>query len=178
MMRERIGLDSTDIRILRAVQEHGQLSKARLAELVSLSQTPCWARLQRLRTAGYIRGYHADIALERILDVTRVIVTVSLKQHRKSDFERFEAHVKSVSAITNCVATGGGTDYILTVVAPSMAAFQKVVDDMSADEFNVDRYIVYFATRLIKADQPDLTMLLDGQRRTRLETNSQEMPAK
>ncbi|WP_330450108.1 Lrp/AsnC family transcriptional regulator [Paracoccus marcusii] len=36
----RPGLDATDIRILAAVQQHGQLSKARLAELVNLSPTP------------------------------------------------------------------------------------------------------------------------------------------
>ena len=50
----RPGLDATDIRILAAVQQHGQLSKARLAELVNLSPTPCWARLTRLREAGLI----------------------------------------------------------------------------------------------------------------------------
>lgn len=66
----RPGLDATDIRILAAVQQHGQLSKARLAELVNLSPTPCWARLTRLREAGLIRGYRADIALERIANVT------------------------------------------------------------------------------------------------------------
>ena len=45
----RLGLDRTDIRILSAVQAHGQLSKTRLAELVNLSPTPCWARLTRLK---------------------------------------------------------------------------------------------------------------------------------
>src|SRR6056297_1421039 len=83
VMRERQGLDPTDIRILSAVQKHGQLSKTKLAELVNLSATPCWARLTRLRAAGYIRGYHADIALERVVDATRVVVTVSLTHHRK-----------------------------------------------------------------------------------------------
>ena len=77
-MNDRQGLDAADIRILSAVQKHGQISKTKLAEIVNLSPTPCWARLTRLRAAGYIRGYHADIALERITDVTQVIVTVSL----------------------------------------------------------------------------------------------------
>ena len=90
---KRFGLDATDIRILSAVQKHGQLSKTKLAEIVNLSPTPCWARLDRLKAAGFIRGYHADIALERIGDFTQVIVTVSLTHHRKSDFDRFEAHI-------------------------------------------------------------------------------------
>ena len=62
---KRIGLDATDIRILSAVQQYGQLSKNKLAEVANISATPCWARLERLKAAGFIRGYHADIALER-----------------------------------------------------------------------------------------------------------------
>lgn len=158
-MRERQGLDPTDIRILSAVQRHGQLSKVRLAEIVNLSPTPCWARLARLRAAGYIRGYHADIALERVLDATRVIVTVSLNSHRKADFDRFENHIKSVDEVINCVATGGGLDYIMTVVAPSLSAFQDVMEDMLAPDLQIDRYMTYFATRLIKAEQPNLAKL-------------------
>ena len=86
VLRARLGLDATDIRILSAVQKHGQLSKTKLAELVNLSATPCWARLTRLRAAGYIKGYHADIVLDAVLDTTRVIVTLSLSRPRKTDF--------------------------------------------------------------------------------------------
>jgi Lrp/AsnC family transcriptional regulator of ectoine degradation len=158
-MRERQGLDPTDIRILSAVQKHGQLSKMKLAELVNLSPTPCWARLTRLRAAGYIRGYHADIALERVIDATRVVVTVSLTRHRKVDFDRFENHIKYVDEIINCVATGGGIDYIMTVVTPSLSAFQALMDELLSAELAIDRYMTYFATRLIKAEQPNLAKL-------------------
>ena len=86
---KKLGLDQTDIRILSAVQQHGHLSKTRLAELVNLSPTPCWARLDRLKAAGFIRGFHAELALERIVDFTQVVVTVSLGSHRKSQFDRW-----------------------------------------------------------------------------------------
>ena len=139
-MRERQGLDPTDIRILSAVQKHGQLSKTKLAEIVNLSATPCWARLNRLRAAGYIRGYHADIALERVIDATRVVVTVSLTHHRKPDFDRFEAYVRDVDEIINCVATGGGIDYVMTVVCPSLSSFQALMDELLSADLAIDRY--------------------------------------
>ncbi|MCB1916781.1 MAG: winged helix-turn-helix transcriptional regulator [Rhodocyclaceae bacterium] len=44
-------LDTIDIRILAAVQQHGRLSRSRLAEFVDPSPTPCWARLNRLKAA-------------------------------------------------------------------------------------------------------------------------------
>lgn len=158
-MRERQGLDSTDIRILSAVQRHGQLSKSKLAEIVNLSPTPCWTRLARLRAAGYIRGYHADIALDRVLDATRVVVTVSLNSHRKTDFDKFESYIQTKDEIINCVATGGGLDYVMTVVTPNLVSFQHVMEDLLAADLAIDRYMTYFATRLIKAEQSNLAKL-------------------
>ena len=155
----RLALDAIDIRILGAVQRHGPLSKTRLYEIVNLSPTPCWARLTRLKAAGLIRGYRADIALDRIADVTQVVVTVSLTHHRKADFDRFEAHVRRLDTITECVATGGGMDYVLKVCCPNMAAFQAVMDSLLAAELGIDRYMTYIVTREVKSAPPDLERL-------------------
>lgn len=153
-------LDAADIRILAAVQKHGQLSKTKLAEIVNLSPTPCWARLDRLKAAGFIRGYHADIALDRIVDFTQVVVTVALRHHRKSDFEKFEAHIRGLDEITECIATGGGMDYVMKVVVTGLPAFQSLMDSLLAADLGIDRYMTYIATRQVKASQPNLAMLV------------------
>ena len=157
---KKLGLDATDIRILSAVQQHGQLSKTRLAELVNLSPTPCWARLDRLKAAGYIRGYHAELALERIIDFTQVVVTVSLGSHRKAEFLRFEDYIMKVDEVIDCIATGGGMDYVMKVATPSLASFQAVMEDMLAAELAIDRYMTYIATRQIKTSRPNLAKLI------------------
>lgn len=153
------GLDATDLRILAAVQAHGRLSKTRLAELVNLSPTPCWARLTRLTEAGFIRGYHADIALDRLGDFSQVVVTVSLSQHRKADFDRFEAHIRSQPEITDCVATGGGMDYVMRVHCRNLAGFQVVMEGLLEAELGIDRYMTYIVTRQVKSAQPNLADL-------------------
>ncbi len=155
------GLDATDIRILSAVQKHGQLSKTRLAEIVNLSPTPCWARLTRLKAAGFISSFHADIALERVVDFTQVIVTVSLTHHRKADFDRFEAMIMERDEITLCVATGGGMDYVLHVYTPSIARFQDLMEDLLSAELGIDRYMTYIVTRRIKSRQPNVAKLIE-----------------
>lgn len=155
-------LDAVDIRILSAVQEHGQLSKTKLAEIVNLSPTPCLARLGRLKAAGLIRGYRAEIALDRIAEFTQVVLTVALTHHRKSDFERFEAWVSAQNEITECIATGGGMDYVLKTVCPTMTAFQQMTDDMLAADLGIDRYMTYIVTRTIKSVPPNLALLQVG----------------
>lgn len=153
-------LDATDIRILSAVQKHGQLSKSSLAELVNLSPTPCFARLNKLKAAGFIRGYHAEIALDRLGDFTQVIVTVSLTHHRKSDFDRFEEHIRKLDEVVECIATGGGMDYVLKVFTSSLAAFQDLMENLLAAELGIDRYMTYIVTRRIKSTQPKLADLI------------------
>jgi Lrp/AsnC family transcriptional regulator of ectoine degradation len=135
------------------------LSKTRLAELVNLSPTPCWARLDRLKAAGFIRGYHAEIALERIVDFTRVIVTVSLTHHRRADFDRFESYIVHVGEITECVATGGGMDYVMTIYVRSIAAFETLMANLLDTDLGIDRYVTYFTTRTVKAAHADLAKL-------------------
>ena len=158
-MRGGSRLDAIDIRILSALQRHGRLSKTRLADLVNLSPTPCGVRLKRLESAGYVRGFHADIALDRVADVTRVIVTVSLAYHRRADFDRFEAHVLRHGDIVECIATGGGTDYVLKVVSPTLAAFQDLMAELLAAELGIERYMTYIVTREVKSARPDLERL-------------------
>ena len=158
-LMKKFGLDSTDIRILSAIQQHGQLSKTRLAEIANISATPCWARLDRLKAAGFIRGYHADIALDRIVDFTQVVVTISLTHHRKADFERFEALVRSLDEIIDCVATGGGMDYVMVTITPNLAAFQALMETLLTAELGIDRYMTYIATRRVKSSKPNLVKL-------------------
>jgi Lrp/AsnC family transcriptional regulator of ectoine degradation len=157
-----LGLDAADIRILSAIQKHGQLSKTRLAEIVNLSPTPCWARLNRLKTAGFIRGYRGVIALERIADFTQVIVTIALTHHRKSDFDRFEAHIGALDEVTECIATGGGMDYVIKVVSSSLAAFQSLMESLLAAELGIQRYMTYIVTREVKSELPNLARLTAG----------------
>lgn len=152
-------LDAADIRILCALQQHGQLSRSKLAELVGLSSTPCWARFTRLKKAGLIRGYHADLALNKIVDVCKVVVTVSLKSHRKADFDRFEGHIRQLHEVIDCIATGGGMDYVMTVVTTSLPAFQRLMEEMLSGELGIDRYMTYIATREVKSTQPNLGRL-------------------
>ena len=157
------GLDATDIRILSAIQQNGHLSKNKLADIVNLSPTPCWARLDRLKALGYIRGYHADIALERIVDLTQVVVTVSLTHHRKTDFDRFEAALHDLDEVVECIATGGGMDYVMKTVTPSLAAFQTLMTQLLEADLGIDRYMTYIATRQVKSRSPNLCKLIPSE---------------
>ncbi|MDP6968920.1 MAG: Lrp/AsnC family transcriptional regulator [Gammaproteobacteria bacterium] len=157
---KKMALDTIDIRILSALQEYGRVSKSKLAELVNLSPTPCWVRLNKLEKAGLIMAYRAQIDIGRIVDLTKVTVTVALKKHQKSDFDRFESYIQNIDEIVECYATGGGSDYIMTIIARNLADFQDLIEQLLNDEIGIDRYFIYIITRQVKCTTPNLFKLL------------------
>jgi len=165
---KKFALDAVDIRILSAVQQHGQISKSHLSELVNLSPTPCWLRLTKLKKAGLITGYRGQVAVEMALDLTTVFVTIALKEHRKSDFDRFEKHIQSIEEIVECLAIGGGTDYVLKIVTCSLPDFQTLIGKLLDEEIGIDRYYVYVLIREVKSAPLSLSQLMNMKNRTDL----------
>jgi len=161
---ENVVLDALDVRILSAVEQHGQISKTRLSELVNLSPTPCWIRLEKLKKARYITGFRGEIAIDRILDLAKVIVTVSLKTHSKADFQRFEKCIQSVDEIVKCSATGGGSDYVMKVITNSLNDFQNVMENLLNKEIGIERYVIYVVIREVKSTSPSLSKLWEKKR--------------
>lgn len=159
-------LDAVDIRILSAVQQHGQVSKTRLSELVNLSPTPCLIRLEKLKTAGYIKGYRGEIAIDRIIDLTEVFVSIWLTTHNRAEFQRFENYIQGIDEIVECNAVGGGSDYVMKVVTTSLHKFQDLIDELLNQELCIDRYYVYFISRGVKSKPISLSKLMEQKKQT------------
>lgn len=149
-------LDKIDLAILSVLQRDGRITKLKLAEAVHLSPAASWERLRRLETAGVIRGYTARIDMERVARRVTVLVEITLKSHRQTDFQLFEAAVAREPSIVSCHATGGGIDYMLKVIAPDIDAYQRTIDRLLTSEIGIDRYFSYVVTKTVK-ESPELT---------------------
>lgn len=165
-------LDATDLRILGVLQREGRITKAALAEKVHLSPSPCWERLKRLEKAGFIRGYRAEIALDKIARFTTVLVEVTLKEHRFEDFERFERAIRNEPEVVECHATGGGIDYLMKIVAADIDAYQRFMDGLLMAEIGIGRYFTYIVTRDVKTGLQAPISLLSAPARAPAEDSS------
>ena len=143
-------LDAYDIKILATLQRDGRITKLRLAEEIGLSPSPCWERMRRLEQNGYIRGYHADVDVERLLHSATILVEVTLRSHQARDFERFERAIEVYPEIVECYSTGGGIDYLLKIVALDIDHYQRIIDELLAAEVGIDRYFTYIVTKQVK----------------------------
>jgi len=143
-------LDRIDLRILSVLQQHGRITKQKLANEVNLSVSPCWVRLKRLEEAGIINGYHAEVQLDKLAHFTTVLVEITLKHHSAEDFQCFEQAVFDMPHVIDCHATGGGVDYVLKVIAADIDHYQALIDEMLTQNIGIDRYFTYVVTKAVK----------------------------
>jgi len=123
--REIRGLDETDRRILRALQEDARLTTAQLAEKVGLSTTPCWNRLKRLEQQGYIEGYIALLNQAKLGLPETVIIEVTLDRHDDEVLERFGQLLAGLPEVIEAYLTTGDYDYFVKVAVESTAGYER-----------------------------------------------------
>lgn len=150
MASSPVKLDAFDIKILTTLQRSGRIKKVELAAEIGLSPSPCWERLRRLEKAGIIRGYHADVAVDRVVETAYFFVTVTLESHSANDFRRFENAVHETPEILDCYAVGGGVDYVLSVIVPNVAHYQALMERLLAANLRIGQYFTYLVTKPIK----------------------------
>ena len=118
-------LDDVDLSILRHLQEDGRISNARLAEKLSLSETPCWRRLKRLEAEGYIEGYQANLNRRKLGYGVLAFVQLSVSIHTDEATARFENVVRSCPEVIACHNITGQADFLLQVVVPDLRGYDR-----------------------------------------------------
>ncbi|MEM1398233.1 MAG: Lrp/AsnC family transcriptional regulator [Pseudomonadota bacterium] len=120
----RVKLDRIDRRILRDLQENGRMTNVELAKRAGISAPPCLRRVRALEEAGYIRGYHADIAAESLGYGVTVFAQVGLSSQAEADLNKFETLAQSWPLVRECYMLAGETDFLLRIVAENWDAYQ------------------------------------------------------
>lgn len=135
-----VDIDQFDLKILAHLQREGRCSNVELADAVGLSQSPCLVRTKRLQKLGVIRGYGADIALEKLGGHVIVFCEVTISSHRRHDFRKFEEAAARHREILECYNVSGGYDYLLKVVAPCVARFQELMERLLQDDIGIEKF--------------------------------------
>lgn len=123
---EKIDLDATDRRLLRALQRDAALPVAELAAEAGLSATPCWRRIKRLEEAGVIRARVALLEPQAIGLPVTVFVSIKTGEHSQSWLEAFRAGVAGIPEIVELYRMSGDVDYLLKIVAADIADYDRI----------------------------------------------------
>ncbi len=118
-------MDDTDRKILRAIQEDASLSLAQIADRVGLSPTPCWKRIQKMEKAGIILKRVALLDPAAVGSGVTVFVSIRTGEHSREWLERFASTVSGMPEVVEFYRMAGDVDYMLRVVVPDIAAFDR-----------------------------------------------------
>lgn len=118
--------DSTDIKLLKLLQEDATLSINDLGEQVHLSQNACWRRIKRLEAEGYVRRRVALLDARKLGCGVTVFVTVRAVEHSERWLEDFAAAVRAIPEIVEFYRMSGDIDYLLKLRVADIAAYDAV----------------------------------------------------
>ncbi|MES0864570.1 Lrp/AsnC family transcriptional regulator [Ruegeria sp. SCPT10] len=121
-----MSLDTTDRKILSALQKNGRVSNADLSEKVNLSPSACHRRVQRLELEGYIRNYVALLDARKMNVPTTVFVEITLQGQAEEGLDAFEKAVARIPDVLECHLMAGTADYLLKVVAENTEDFARI----------------------------------------------------
>ena len=140
-------LDRLDLRILCHLQKNGRASNVEIADEVGLSPSPCLVRVKRLEQAGYISGYSAQLRLEKLGDTLTVFTEVTLTDHHREDFIRFESAIREVDEILECHLVSGGYDYLLRFLTRGVNHYQEIIESLLERNIGIEKYFSYIVIK-------------------------------
>jgi len=123
---ENFSIDAVDRKILSFLQADATMTIKDIARRVHLSVTPCWKRIQRLEEIGVIRARVALLDPTKVDAGITVFVAIRTDQHNIEWSERFAREMKSIPEIMEIYRMSGTVDYLLRVVVPDIAAFDRI----------------------------------------------------
>lgn len=126
---EAHALDKIDRNLLRHMQEDAALTYAELSARVHLSPTAVMRRIERLKSAGYIKGIVARLDPAKIDLETLAIVGVVLDRSTPASFAAFEAAALGIRGCVECHCVAGEFDYIMMIRTKDLNRFNKLHAD-------------------------------------------------
>ena len=138
-------LDRTDFEILEMLQVDARISNKELAEANKISPSTCWERVKRLKNAGVIEGYHADVNPKELGIEVQAMISIRLRQHASIDFDALSDEISKTKEVVNFYLLSGGTDLLVHVAVRDVNHLRSVV----VDKFTARYEIAHLETALI-----------------------------
>ena len=122
-------LDRIDWKIIEELQQNARLSWAELGRRVGLTTPAVSERVHRLEKHGGIRGFHADISLERLGMPIQIFVRLSMAGP-ESLVRTFQQHVKAWDEVLECHRVTGSDSFIVKARVVSVEHLESFLDKM------------------------------------------------
>jgi Lrp/AsnC family leucine-responsive transcriptional regulator len=122
-------LDRISWKIIEELQQDGRLSWAELGRRVGLTTPAVAERVYRLEKLGVIRGFHADISLERLGMPIQIFVRLSVAGP-ETTVRAFQQQVKKWMEVLECHRVTGSDSFIVKARVVSVMHLERLLDKL------------------------------------------------
>ena len=127
-----------DKAILAQLQVDAALSVGDLADIVGVSKSACWRRIQKLEQNDVIRGRVTLLNPDALGLSLTVFISIKTNQHNEKWAKQFKAVVEGVPGILEVYRMGGEADYLLKAIVKDMPDYDRLYKELiRADLFDV-----------------------------------------
>lgn len=119
-----VELDAIDHHIIDLLRADGRMSIRTVAEQAHISRANAYARLDRLRNEGVIRGFAAIVDPEKCGRGLSAYVSVRIEQH---SWELFRDYLRDIPEVDHAALVSGDVDLLLLVRVADAAALRTFV---------------------------------------------------
>jgi len=145
-------IDTTDLALLRELQDDARLTSAELGARLSISQSPAWRRLKRLEQVGVIEGYRAVLNRKQLGLSVLAMVQISMDRHDDASARAFEQAVSEIPQVVFCHGMSGPEDFLLLVVARDLEDYSNTLLGKLRSLPSVKSIRTSFSLKAIKDD--------------------------
>lgn len=121
------GLDSTDVTILRILQENSKKTAKDIATTLNLTISPVYERIRRLENQGFIKKYVAILDKKLIDRSVTALCQVSMKEHSEAFIEKFERQILGLREVQECYHMAGEVDFMVKINVNSLEKYHEFV---------------------------------------------------
>jgi DNA-binding Lrp family transcriptional regulator len=150
--------DTIDWKILRELQREGRVSNVELAGRIGLSPPPTLRRVQALEEEGYITGYRARLAAEKLGYGAQMVALVGLKSQAEDQMKEFERRVAGWPIVRECYAISGVADFLLKCAGRDLQAVQSFIMGALSKAPNVESVKTSLILHVAK-DEPEVPLV-------------------
>jgi Lrp/AsnC family leucine-responsive transcriptional regulator len=122
-------MDTTDLRILKILQNDGRISMKELGQRVNLTSPAVSERVKRLEENGVIEGYTAIVNPKKLNLYVEAIVHVGMKVSAHARFKKFTSEEPS---IIECHHVTGEDCMTVRVVCKNTHELESILDKIQA----------------------------------------------
>lgn len=124
-----IGLDSTDFKILKILQENGRITNIQLSMDIGLSPAPTLERVRKLEANGFINSYHAMVNEELLGLKIKTFIQVSINYQKADAIKNFSKQIMKIDEVVECHHISGSADFLLKVIVPDIKSYERLILD-------------------------------------------------